>query len=48
MKNLELFLIAIGLLVSVQSFAQDYNYKQDVFDKEKINILNSYGNNVER
>ena len=46
MKNLKLLLITVGLFFSVQIFAQDYTYKQDPWDSEKTNIIDSSGNNV--
>ena len=47
MKTLRLFLM-IGILVlnSISLFSQKYQYKQDAWDKEKVNILDSYGNKV--
>lgn len=46
MKIFKALLIVVGLLVTTQTFAQNYAYKQDAFDKEKVNILDNYGNKV--
>ena len=45
MKKVILFL-TMFLFATTLTFAQDYKYKPDPWDKEKVNILDSYGNKV--
>ena len=45
MKKLILFL-SMFLFTATLTFAQDYKYQPDPWDKEKVNILDSNGNKV--
>ena len=47
MKNfIKSILIVIITTIFVPLFAQEYKYKQDPWDKEKINIFDTYGNKI--
>lgn len=40
-----LTLLLCGAIMTM-TYAQDYKYEQDYFDKEKVNIKDSYGNTI--
>jgi hypothetical protein len=47
MKNLfKLFLVAFLAMSTISLFAQDYKYKEDPFDNQKVNIYDGNRNKV--